>query len=759
MQNLRYPFPFLPVSGDVIDATSSKLKFSDLYDLAGTVNVGLYDFDTNAIATGTGNGKKFFIGSSSIHTKDKLDTFIFGMKNPVGNPYWAFKGTDVLSFEYSDSLDARSEEWALGYSGSEGCNLQLPKFECDKLYGIRVTLKGNSITQLIGHEQTYDIYSDIVCCNSDDCVTGCQDNNVDCERILKQIAQRTNESQPSKLVNFKARYVTNTYTAPAVSALTTYRLNMLDDGSNTAWARVQRAVTGGTVEKVGRVGQYSTYEVCTATVPTNLQGEPRFAVPDECGVCPVGSTIQEGSSEFIVNRPLAGTEDLNDSVARQAFADTVGTAYETASAKIFNGTVTGVNIATDTITLAAHGFMTGDKITYSNGGGTSITGLTSGSDYFVISTAPGTLKLATTTTLAYAGTAVDLTAVGVGVSHRLTPVIVATFVSQTGGVAIVRLNSSRGVELTAEGADFVLQGASTEITCTLPAEPNPEAWSPIGTAYRVTRTLCITLQRNDCTSSNRLSELQSYYTVADFPSMVPSSLTLVAGLACEDSYTIQQYSEGCMVDACLAADTSTFVDFGAYAGEVWTLVPPVPPVYNAAKRCGLIFTATLDKTFIDECEFELNMDSTAYPVEFEVSWIVDELVGEAGTVCNFKALTARKLESMIPPRQTGLSVLNRYIATAAYEPFGADYNSQMLRRVLDSNLRKQVDRSSSYRYYYLQFKVDRNNTNFDQKAEVVEAIFVVPNNRPDKMAKLQQAILSPLSKFGIVLKKRFDGLM
>ena len=77
-----------------------------------------------------------------------------------------------------------------------------------------------------------------------------------------------------------------------------------------------------------------------------------------------------------------------------------------------------------------------------------------------------------------------------------------------------------------------------------------------------------------------------------------------------------------------------------------------------------------------------------------------------------------------------------------------------MRRVLDSNLRKQVDRNSSYRYYYLKVKIDRNNSNWSQQAEIAEFVFTVPVSRPDKMLKLESAILAPLSKFGVVLNKR-----
>ena len=75
MSNYSYPYPFLPISGNIIDGSSSKVRFRDLTDMAGSISVGIYDNDTQSVATGSGNGKKFFIGYSSEHTKDFLDKF------------------------------------------------------------------------------------------------------------------------------------------------------------------------------------------------------------------------------------------------------------------------------------------------------------------------------------------------------------------------------------------------------------------------------------------------------------------------------------------------------------------------------------------------------------------------------------------------------------------------------------------------------------------------------------------------------------
>lgn len=78
-----------------------------------------------------------------------------------------------------------------------------------------------------------------------------------------------------------------------------------------------------------------------------------------------------------------------------------------------------VIVATDTITIAAHGFTTGDRVVYSDGGGTVITGLTDEATFFVVKTGTNTLKLATTQENAFYPTVVNLTAVGAGSSHKL----------------------------------------------------------------------------------------------------------------------------------------------------------------------------------------------------------------------------------------------------------------------------------------------------------------------------------------------------
>ena len=94
-----------------------------------------------------------------------------------------------------------------------------------------------------------------------------------------------------------------------------------------------------------------------------------------------------------------------------------GTGYTSAptvtiQAPVLTIATSAVTIAAETITYTAHGLATGAAVAYNNGGGTSITGLTSGTTYYVIRVDANTIKLATSSANATAGTAIDLTGTG-----------------------------------------------------------------------------------------------------------------------------------------------------------------------------------------------------------------------------------------------------------------------------------------------------------------------------------------------------------
>jgi hypothetical protein len=752
MINHRFPVPMFPVTGKVLNGTNGPALFGDLYDLAGSISVGLYDADTNAIATASGNGKVFYIGYSSEHTKDFLDKWMFGMQLPKGGASgWQFKGEDVIRFDYSDPVKAKAEKWVLGYDGSVGCNDTVPNFECGKVYGVRITAGGSPVFRRWAKVLEHEIFTDPICCGTDNCTSGCVDDRVDCTQVVKSLAERINSNVELAQIGIKARYLTNDYAAPSMT-VNKYTLTINDDGSNRALGAVQLQVgTLGTVtrvsynsETVTSVYEYYGTSAAAAFVPTVA-----FAVAT-CDVCPATFTTVPSFDVYRVSRPLAGTEDLSTSGARQTYANTIGTAYETATAVVINGEVAAVDVTANTITEVAHGFETGDKVTYANGGGTSITGITTATDYFVIKVNNNTIQLATTYALAIAGTARDLTVVGVGVAHTLTPVITATFLSQANGNAVVELQTPSGVELTALLSDSVTLTEEVDTTCT-PTAASTVAWvATAGVGYRQTRELCISLNRNECTDGDRLAELQAFY--ANNPLYVADSLAVVAGDDCRDSYTLDQYADGFSTDGCLSTEPGVFSDFGAYDGQVWEVVPVAAAAFDEAKRCGLEISAIIPEKYYSDCAMELKDYWEDEPIRLEVAWIHDSYTGfPEGCTTEFPA--AKRTQVGAVANQSGEWLLREYIKAGAYENFSCDYDNPRMREILDSNRRQQVDRKAFYRIYYLQANVFRKAHNFGQHPETFEAMIAFKEGDP-KAAEFELAFGSVLSKFDISLKKR-----
>ena len=86
----------------------------------------------------------------------------------------------------------------------------------------------------------------------------------------------------------------------------------------------------------------------------------------------------------------------------------------------FDGSATSVvDTTNNTIRVVEHRFIQGQRVTYTNGGGGNIGGLTTGTAYFVIYDTAFTIKLATSASNAANSTAINLSSVGSGTSHTL----------------------------------------------------------------------------------------------------------------------------------------------------------------------------------------------------------------------------------------------------------------------------------------------------------------------------------------------------
>ena len=86
----------------------------------------------------------------------------------------------------------------------------------------------------------------------------------------------------------------------------------------------------------------------------------------------------------------------------------------------FDGSSTNdVSAADDTIRVPDHRFIQGQRVTYNNGGGSNIGGLTSGTAYYVSFHTSNTIKLATSLINANSNSVINISAVGSGSSHTL----------------------------------------------------------------------------------------------------------------------------------------------------------------------------------------------------------------------------------------------------------------------------------------------------------------------------------------------------
>ena len=126
--------------------------------------------------------------------------------------------------------------------------------------------------------------------------------------------------------------------------------------------------------------------------------------------------LTSGTTYFIIKRDNSivrlASSAANAAAGTAVNLTLVGTGTQTL-------TVTALSLATDTITIPAHGFLQGELVQYDSQGQTAIAGLTTATPYYIIFVNGDNIKLATTPENAIAGTAINLTAAGVG-THKIT---------------------------------------------------------------------------------------------------------------------------------------------------------------------------------------------------------------------------------------------------------------------------------------------------------------------------------------------------
>lgn len=215
----------------------------------------------------------------------------------------------------------------------------------------------------------------------------------------------------------------STFTTANLAGTTGGDYGAFYDGSGLRWAfALNKAGTDpaptGAIYAAIPAGRKVNVDVSGATTATNIADLVRTAMNALTGF--TAAITLSGTATIIATRvvraPVTASAVKN---ADDSGAGSISVADGTA------GVASKVSVSGDTITITAHGLTTGLKGQASSTG-TLPAGITTATDYFVISVDANTIQLASSLVLAQAGTAIDLTGQGTTAStHTFTPTAVA----------------------------------------------------------------------------------------------------------------------------------------------------------------------------------------------------------------------------------------------------------------------------------------------------------------------------------------------
>jgi len=732
MENFSYHVPFYVVTGGIDTAGHS----SEL--TAG--QVGLFDRATFSVATAAGNGKELFFAQGAIGGKDW-----YGQPVTESHKSPFFYGKDVSNMYLSLPQTIQNEEWVIGFNGA--ASSKSLKFEKGRATRVKFFFHGNPINRFFGGPKEYVVsYTP-----SEDCSDPCDGNDcpegiTDCLTHTQTLIDSINTHTELKKFGVTAKLVNTPYSAVATN-MTKWCLNVCDNGDVQALQAVKAQYPSLSIVRKSRVGSTSTYEFCQpdalAWEPADYRqsGSVSLAV---CGVCPAGSTLTAGADTYFVDRTVTPSTDLSTGGAQQTYADSVGTAYEASLAATI--ATADVNTTTDVITETAHNFVTGQPVTYDDGGGAAMTGLVDNAVYYVIKLTANTFKVATTLANALAGTAINITGTGNN-AQSFTPIITASFVALNGSVARVKLSIAQGATLNTLLADEVNFEQSVGATCVFSA-PSDIAWVTCGTGISSERTMKIeALQREDCNGGDRLADLTSI--LSGVKGIKINTLTKIAGTNCADDYTVVQSSIDCLAEDCLTNNvTFTYDELPAFESKYWKLVPPAVSA-DPTRKCGIRVTAGYIDPQFGNCSFQPDDFYETEPIKMEVS-----LLGENDSNCdvaNWPSVQQTRVGRTA--RQSGEWVVREVIMkTDAYLKHINQYSSDpRMREAFDQNLLGMVDRKAFYKLYYITYSASYGHSFRKNEQEKFTTIFAFKETDPT-VASFETNIIDVLTgKSGVVL--------
>ena len=717
MINHEYNYPVYVVTAGI--ATAGHIE-----DIA-PGQLGLYSRQNYSVVSTPSARERVFLAQGSTRKFDRIGD-LSGFKEPEKSSFFMVK--DVSNFQLSvPQKITRSNKLSVGFSGaSDSVGL---KYVCGKNYVLKLYLKGSPVLRYFGKPLESVISYNTGCCG-DDCAT-CAEPVLDPEVHTKAIVELLNNNVELKQIGFKALYVSDTYTVPSVQATGTViatagvatGVTITNGGAgyvngattitfpngtattgtvtvNAAGVITAVAITGGGSDNV-------TGEAIAFSVPNNQRNKYCLEVCDN-GDTPALQAIQAN----VGNKGIVERTGRADCKSQYTYCGDVIAGNFTPSQSVYLAVCSvcpsgyTLVIAKDTITVVR-------PIT------------------------PSTNLSTTAAEATYAGT---IATAYIGFAPTNT-----RFNSQNGATASVSFEVVKGTVVIPLFSDVVTVGLTTEALCNPTVAATPIVWTACGTAYKTVRTLKVTLQRQDCGDADRLAELQAFY--ASNTTVVPGSIVKLSGsTGCEDTYTIQQYSNGC-----LASDSGSYNLLGSFDGQVWAVVPVVPTI-NTARKTGFTMQIVVPETIFGNCSFSPNDFYEEEPPHLEAIWELDY-----PDTCTLGQLPVIKnVEEQLYRRQSGEWVIRKLIEWQAYHWANGFSSNPRIREALGQEVLSQVDRAAFYKVYYTKFTEAREGVNsFSEQPRVFEPLIIFKDTDSNAVT-FEKMFSAAIASQNVVLTKRDD---
>ena len=700
--------------------------------------IGVFDAKTFNAVSAVDTKRPIRLAQGSYHTKDSLGAFYTGLKKSTKTA--DFLPLDVHHIEYSAFQKPQNQKIVFGWDGLNDCNNLA--FECGKTHRFRIRVWGEGVYQRFNKQILRDVSITTACCDDDTCGTNCPDDGVHCRKYTKMLVDAINNDYEIGVLGNAKGFVKASVVLPSIATKTaTHKimsLDVCDNGDQEALNAIQRQYPTQVIVRTKRVGGTSTYTTgCMIEAATMANYTPITPVDlAVCNVCPSGYTLTNARDIYTItaNATIYGN------------AGDVETAYQNATAKTFNA-ATAINTTTEIFTITAHGFVTGQQVVYSNGGGTAPTGLSNATNYFVIKIDANTFKLASTLPNSFAGTAINITAAGVGAGHTLTSSsFTAVLLNSNATTEVYQLNVTSGIVLPVLANNNMVSFSLTRgATCT-PTSASPIVWAKTDSRYVSTQKKCITLSKT-CGNADRLAEVKAAY--AANTNIV--AVTLKTAGTCEDVYEIEQYSDCFGPDGCLTEERPTFPSIVPFEDNVWMDCPCVTEATpTEPNKCGIRLEVSSYFDSFGDCSWNPS-DYYSFQPTFVEIWEVEE----EGVACKVQP-TMREIQNVQIATQSGEWVAREYVNLVQLQYHDAFMADPRLREVLDLNIYQYIDRKAYYNVYYFKFKQYRGNVNAGNiyDSEVYELPIVVKEGvDTTAFTNYLNTVFAPV---GVSVKPRID---